>query len=99
MTRTSRILHIAYGALFVWLTYSAVTSGVHGAWWHTSAFIAGTALILTAVWREGLFQDALERDTAHVCPAPEPMPRPLSNRERAAFDEITAGFNDKDQAA
>ncbi|MEU1496090.1 hypothetical protein [Streptomyces sp. NPDC005732] len=98
MTRTSRALHVAYGVLFSWLTWCAAASAYHHAWLAAAAFTAGTALLVTAMWREGLYQDALQREGTHVCPSPHPMRIPLSGAENAAFQQITAHYDDEGHA-
>lgn len=75
MSRLSRGLHVAYGALLVWLAYCAVISARNGAPWACVAFVAGAGLAVTAAIREG------DLDNARA----EPKSRP-----RNAIDETTA---------
>lgn len=76
MSGLSRALHVAYGALLVWLAYCAVISARNGEPWACVAFVAGAGLAVTAAIREGDLDDAVRA---------EPKSRP-----RSAIDETTA---------
>lgn len=78
MSRLSRTLHIAYGALLVWLAYCAVISARNGAPWTCVAFTIGAGLAVTAAIREGDLDDALRRTPVRA------------ERPRNAIDETTA---------
>lgn len=73
MSRLSRTLHVAYGALLVWLAYCAVISARNGSPWSCVAFVAGAGLAVTAAIREGDLEDALRREAVlaerHARPA------------------------------
>lgn len=62
MSRLSRPLYVAYGALLAWLAYSAVISARNGATWACAAFLIGSGLAVTAAIREGDLEDALRRE-------------------------------------
>jgi len=66
VSRLSRPLYVAYGALLVWLGYCAVISARNGATWACVAFLIGSGLAVTAAIREGDLEDALLREAVRA---------------------------------
>ncbi|MCW5253543.1 hypothetical protein [Streptomyces sp. SHP 1-2] len=57
-----RALYVGYGVLFGWLAWCAVMSARNGALGVCGVFVAGSGLVMAAVLREGMLEDALRRE-------------------------------------
>lgn len=87
MSRRSRPLYLAYGALLVWLTYCAVQAARDGSPWSCAAFVLGSGMAIVGAIREGDRDDALHREA--VLAQRRANPRP-SERAEDAIDATTA---------
>ncbi|EGJ77873.1 hypothetical protein STTU_5083 [Streptomyces sp. Tu6071] len=74
VSRLSLALGAAHLAGVVWLGHCATASARNGAWWTTLAFVAGSALLVTAILRE---HECAEEHVPR--PAPVPPPRPVAD--------------------
>jgi len=101
MTHPGRTLTTLYTAVALWLAYCTInTWGTVPLWTSLTMAAAAIAPILAAL-RETGHADELRAVLVQLERAARPvgLPPVITPEERARFDEITAGFNDKDHAA
>ncbi|MFF8656782.1 hypothetical protein [Streptomyces huasconensis] len=92
MSRLSRPLCAAYGALAVWLAYCAVQTARNGAPWPTAVFVIASGLAVAAVAREGELDEALRREAVHAERAARTRRRTLAFEQELAdaIDQVAA---------
>lgn len=83
MSRFSLTVCAGHLAGVAWLGHCATAGARHGAWWTVAAFVAVSALLLTAILRETECADE------HV-----PRPAPPRTREAALADRLAMDWQD-----
>ncbi|MGI5196551.1 hypothetical protein ACQEVY_23365 [Streptomyces sp. CA-288835] len=91
MSRLSRGLYVAYGALLALLAYCAVQSARTGATWACAVFVIGSSLVIVAFIREGELEDALRREAIRAERDARLHPRPADDAVAAV---AAAGLHD-----
>lgn len=101
MTWQARILCPIYAAVALWLIIGTAVTWGEVPLWISITMTAVSLIPILAGRREAEHADDMRAVRVELERATRPaQPKPvISTEERARFDEITAGFNDKDQAA
>ncbi|GGM07035.1 hypothetical protein GCM10010099_23820 [Streptomyces cinereus] len=109
MSKGSLALSTLYTLTALWLAWLTVNTWSHAPLWASVLNLAASIVAVMAVVAESDHTDVqrdlraqIERATRATLTEPaDPPGDPLviPESERAVFDEITAGFNDKDQTA